>query len=339
MSYIIGLDAHISYCEFAVYNQDNKKLLECKRLNTSEEILIDYIRKFKSPKVIIFEESTLAHWLYSIFKPYFDEVVVAEPYENALIYRSDQKSDKEDPRKLVKLYLMNSIKRVYHTNNDILGLKRMVLQYHSYVRDQTKIKNQIKAKYRLNGVFIKTDKVYSLNHQAKYIKMIEDRSSRVIITSLLNVLSEVNIQKELVKKLMKTKAKKYRVITEFKRIPGVGDITAITFFALIITPERFKSKEKLWSYCKLGISTKESGGTILAQKLTRRGNPLLKCSILQAVLKSINLSNSCFRQMYLRLIGRGLQPNIARITVGRKMLSTMYYIWLKGLKFDPAYIN
>ncbi len=84
MSYLIGLDAHKDSCEFAVY-KDKQKLVECKKIDTSAEKIIDFIRKYKNPKTIIYEESTLSQWLYEIFEPYFDDIVVSDPYHNSLI--------------------------------------------------------------------------------------------------------------------------------------------------------------------------------------------------------------------------------------------------------------
>lgn len=341
MSIIIGLDAHNTHCEFAVY-KDNKNLIECKRIDTSEEKLVNYVRKFTGNKVLIFEESTLSQWLYTIFLPYFNDIIVSEPFENSLIYKTDQKSDKEDPRKLAKLYFNNSLKRVYHTDKDVIELKRLVLQYHSFMKHQTRIKNQINAKYRENGIFLKKNKDsnYTIYEYEKHINNHRiDSASRIIIKNLIEFLREVEKKREVIENFMKKYAKKYKVIKRFKRLPGVGDITAITFFSIIITPERFPNKEKLWSYCKLGIATKESGGKIIKQQLTRRGISLLKCVSMQSAGVNIVRLNSCFTHMYNRLIQRGLNPSLAKITVARKIISTMYFMWLKNVKFDPKYIN
>ena len=341
MSIIIGLDAHSTYCEFAVY-KDNRNLLECKRIETSEEKLINYVRRFTGTKVLIFEESTLSQWLYGIFLPYFDDIIIADPYRNYLIHKTDQKSDTEDPRKLVTLYFNNSLERVYHTDNDIVELKRLVLQYHSFNKHQVRIKNQINAKYRENGIFLKRnrDRNYTIEEFEFHIHNDRlDSASRVILKNLIELLREVEIRSGVIERLMKKYSKKYKVIKRFKELPGVGNITAITFFSLIITPDRFPSKEKLWTYCKLGVATKESGGKIIGQQLTKRGNSLLKYVARQSAEVNITRLNNCFTHMYNRLISRGLNPSLARTTVARKIVSTMYFMWLKNVNFDPKYIN
>ena len=46
--------------------------------------------------------------------------------------------------------------------------------------------------------------------------------------------------------------------------PGVGIITACRFVAYLQTPRRFSNKRKLWRYCRLGITRRESNGKRLA---------------------------------------------------------------------------
>lgn len=338
MSFVIGLDAHSKFSEFAVY-KDSKKLVECKRINTSEEQFRMFIKKFPNPKVVIFEESTLSQWLRSVFLPYCDEVIICEPYANSLLYRTDQKSDKIDCRKLVQLYRLNLLRRVYYGSDTQHELKRLVLQYHSYKREVVRLKNQIHAKYRQAGIFPGSGLAYTPAVHAAYLEQLRSDSLRSIITGLLRIVNEIEKETREILQILREDSKKYLMLKNFMQIPGVGVITALTFFALIMTPERFNSKERLWSYCKIGIATSQSGGRIYRQCLTRRGNPLLKNVLIQASLKGIHTQDSCLSRMYDRLTSRGLSPALARITVARKIASTMYYIWLKKCSFDPAYIK
>ena len=338
MNYIIGLDAHSKYCEFSVYNKSNN-LVECKRIDTTEEDLTDYVRRFKNPKIIIFEESAMAQWLYTIFLPYFDDVIVCDPRVNYLINKSENKNDQIDSKNLVKLYLNNSIQRVYHTDSDILKLKRLVIQYHSHIKDTTRKKNQIRAKYRENGITTNTKKLYSKRYYKDFIDQLKSSSSRFIIMSLMRSLYRSKMEADRIKKAMIMKSRRYEIIKEFIKIPGVGHVIAITFFAIVITPGRFGYKKKLWSYSGLGISTKESGGKVYSKKLNRRSNRLLKCAALQATRSNIMQGKGPFYRMYTKLLNQGITEKNARHTVARKIVSTMYYMWLKGFKFDAEYIN
>ena len=71
--------------------------------------------------------------------------------------------------------------------------------------------------------------------------------------------------------------KRYPEISQFERVPGIGVIGAHVFSAYIQTPHRFATKRKLWSYCRLGILERSSGGKSWAHKrLNRSGLGALK---------------------------------------------------------------
>lgn len=52
----------------------------------------------------------------------------------------------------------------------------------------------------------------------------------------------------------------YPEIEEFQEVPGVGSIGAHLFDAIIQTPHRFSTRQKLWSYCQLGVRSQTSDG-------------------------------------------------------------------------------
>lgn len=71
--------------------------------------------------------------------------------------------------------------------------------------------------------------------------------------------------------------KKYPEIQRFQRVPGIGVVGGHVFSAFIQTPHRFATKQRLWKYCKFGISERSSAGKSLAYKrLDRSGLGALK---------------------------------------------------------------
>ncbi len=186
---------------------------------------------------------------------------------------------------------------------------------------------------------IKGNSTYTFKMHEKYLIRLPETSLRLIIESQLRIVSELEKEKELLKQLMKKESKNYTIIKEFKKLPEIGDVSAITSFAIILTPTRFSSKRKLWTYCKLGISKKGTGEKVIKQNLNRRGNPLLKCMAKRAAVNAVHVEGSCFKRMYDRLASEGKTESITRISVARKIISTMYFIWLKNLKFDESYRN
>ena len=59
---------------------------------------------------------------------------------------------------------------------------------------------------------------------------------------------------------------------------------------------------------------------------------------LKKIFKSAALTGSVkgpFKQYYERLLGRGLNPELAQVTLARKIAASTLTLWKKGESFDP----
>jgi hypothetical protein len=66
-------------------------------------------------------------------------------------------------------------------------------------------------------------------------------------------------------------------IAEFKKVPGIGEVGAHVFSAIIEDPARFATAQKLIKYARLAITDRSSDGKPLGyQRLERRGHRELK---------------------------------------------------------------
>jgi transposase len=117
--------------------------------------------------------------------------------------------------------------------------------------------------------------------------------------------------------------------------------------AAVITPHRFRSKRQFWSYCGLAVVTKSSadyrieGAQLRRTKkaadtrgLTRSHNRTLK-----RVFKSAaQAASRCepFKSWYAGLLGRGLRPELARVTVARRIAAVTLAVRKSGGDFDAG---
>ena len=140
-------------------------------------------------------------------------------------------------------------------------------------------------------------------------------------------------------------SQKYPIIGLWKQLPGIGTIRAVTIFAYLDTPWRFKRKNKLWKYCGIGLQRTTSGTdkkgdpkpTLL--RLPRSANRILKNAVLGAALTAINQTQSSFRSDYERMVRHGIIPSNAHHTVARKLLTMMWGMWKRNCQFDPDQVE
>src|SRR5437667_166092 len=122
----------------------------------------------------------------------------------------------------------------------------------------------------------------------------------------------------------------YKLAKLLRTVPGVGPIGACRFSAYIHTPQRFSSKRKLWKYCRLSVSHRSSNGKPLRRpKLDYSGCGRLKDVSRKAFEVALrSRTDNGFKRTYQRALETTHDKTHARLTVQRKILSTLRAIWL-----------
>lgn len=118
-------------------------------------------------------------------------------------------------------------------------------------------------------------------------------------------------------------------------LPGVGWVRAITFYAIVDTPFRFKSKQKLWKYMGIGLQRRQSGNGEDRWRVARRCNRKLKCVILGAAKSAAASVDNPFADAYQRWLDNGCSSRIARRNLARSLATAMWGIWKSGSDYDP----
>lgn len=279
MNYL-GLDVSSTTIESAAFNEQGQMILH-DTVPTSMKNVLEMIKKVKPPLAVVFEEGELADWLYRGLVHQVDQVVVADPFHNHLVYGTDHKDDLIDAEKLAMLLRGGFIKEVYHTL-DVrrADFKNLVLAYHDGADQVTRAKNKLKAQYRRQGIMVKTKRVYDPDCREEFLGQVRNRK---VVTLYHESVEEAVQQHKILKKMLAHGSRRFPQIRRFKRVPGVGPVTATTFFAIIDDPHRFSTKQQVWSYSHLGRAIHASAGKV-ENRRQKRGNRLLKRVAMEASL-------------------------------------------------------
>lgn len=328
MEHYIGIDAHCEYSDIAVVD-DHGILVSQRSVKTGAKNLIEAVCKVKDTRIVIVEESTLAGWLMRTLAPFADHVSVVDPKRNALIARSENKSDRNDAHRLAWLYRGGYTHPVHHTKDmGLLEFKEMVLHYHDCVNQVIRFKNKLKGVYRQHGQLQMPAAIYCPSEGLGYIKGLSLASSRHRARTLLSMIQAAEQTKSRAQRKLNKMSGKFPAVELFLPIPGVGPIVAATVVAIIETPHRFPSKERLWKYCCLAVAKRESGGKSTTGHASKEGNRVLKKVLMQAA-HSAAKTDSRFGRRY-REVRQRKDSSVARRTVARMIIATMYGMWRTG---------
>src|ERR1700726_2238272 len=111
----IGMDVHKEAIVIAVLNESGKLVMESV-IETRASSILQFLHGLRGELHVTWEEGTWAAWLYDLFEPQVQHIVVCNPRRNALL-KEGSKSDKVDTHKLADFLSTGMLRNYYHGEN------------------------------------------------------------------------------------------------------------------------------------------------------------------------------------------------------------------------------
>ena len=336
-----ALDLHHSHTMVEAQTSGGRVCLH-RDVATEQTYLIEAIKSAPGPKGVVIEEGPMADWAMRVLKPYASEVMVCDPRRNRLICEDGDKTDNVDPGKLIELYRLGSLREVHHPEHQsMMDMRGWVWSYHDQVDLVTAAKNKIKALFRMAGVQYGEKNVYEPAVRAEWLGKLRRRSVRDRMKLLYGNLDDLRARRDRIHKRLCRIAHRHPVAKRFLKIPGYGEIRALTFVVMVDTPLRFSTPQKLWRYSGLGLRREQSGDPNRCRKCppvqyNRRLKEVAR-GAMETVLRVKD--GNPFEVVYQRLLNKGVKESLARLTVARKTLSVPWGMWKGGTQYDPALVT
>jgi transposase len=343
--YYVGLDVHQASICIAVLNADGKLVMESV-IETSAATILDFLKGLRRHVEVTFEEGTHAAWLYDTLKRTKAQVIVCDPRKNRLL-QDGNKSDRVDARKLAQLLRAGLLSPVYHGEHGVRDLKELVRSYEYLVEDSTRTMNRIKALYRSRAIPCAGTDVYKPRQREAWMAKLPEPGARVRAERLYSELDHLTGLRREARKSLIAECRRHPSAKVLLRVPTLGIVRIAQLLASVVTPYRFRSKRQFWAYCGLAVVTRSSadyqrdGAQLRRVKraastrgLTRSHNRTLK-----HVFKSAALTASrCepFKTRYAEMLARGLRPELARVTMARKIAAITLAVWKAGAGFEAG---
>lgn len=262
-------------------------------------------------------------------------------YRNALIAKDGDKDDPIDWRKLADLARGGYVRAVHHTDClERTVLKRHVLLYHQRVRHRHAEAMRIVWWCRGFGLFVKQKDLRGPKAAKELARGLPDvKLVRQDLQLLLRGFAEVDDQVQRLRRRLARVVRGQEQIRRFMAIPGVKVVRAATFYALVDTPFRFRSRQALWKYLGIGLERQRSGTGPTRLHVPRRCNKVLKYVILGAAKSAIRGQGNEFAELHERWRADGCSARIIRRNVARSLSAAMWGMWKSGSAYDPRQIG
>ena len=342
MERFIGLDTHSASCTFAVVGPSGKRL-QSQVVETNGKALVEFVKTVPRKRRLCMEEGTQSQWLHEILSPHVDEIVVAG------VGRSrGNKSDCSDAFGLAEALRVGSIKtRVFKGGRELQKLRELARVYQMVTGDVTRAQSRLKSVYRSRGIQTPGARVYGTREREVWIARLDPARAAAARTLYAQYDAGVGIKKACQQELL-AEAGKHAMWRLLRTAPGFGPLRAAQLLPVVVTPHRFRTSRQFWSYCGFGVVMRSSSDWVKQQRgwvraevsrtrgLNRNYNSILKNIFKGAATTVINqLRESALAQDYRRQLDAGTKPNLAKLTLARRIAATVLAMWKHEEVYDP----
>jgi len=316
----------------------------------TEKTSLQFIDGLRVDVQVTFEEGTSAAWLYDLLKPRVTKLVVCDPRKNKSMREGNQ-NDKIDARRLAELLRLDHLTPVYHGEHGLRTLKELVRSYLTITKDLARVKSRVKAIYRSWAIPCTGKQVYAQCHRAEWIAKINEPGVRRRAELYYQQLDALRVLRQGVRRDLLIESKKQKAWKRLCQIPAIGPIRAAVLLGILQTPHRFRTKRQLWAYGGLAIEMHSSADhrrvagrlarsrkNVLFRGLNRNSNHDLK-NLFKCAAAVASSKPGPFEQFYAALVAKGLRPEMARLTLARKIATIVLIVWKRGVCFDAQHLK
>jgi hypothetical protein len=319
------------------------KRLKSMVVETNGRVLVDTVRSVGGDVHLCLEEGTQSAWIHEILSPHTAEIVVSVPEKNR-----GPKDDLRDAWLRAEDIRTGRVQtRVYKAPKHLAGLRCAACAYRLATRDVVRTKNRLKAVLRSRGILSDAG-IYEASSGAKWLKQLP-AGHRELAEWLGRELEELVPLRDEAEEWLLKESKSHPIIRKLRTGPGMGPIRTAQLVAIVGTPHRFRTSRQFWSYCGLAIVTQSSsdwvrnkdgswvrGQVYQTRGLTRKRQPVLK-SIFKGAATTViaQLPDDPLHAHYHRMLDSGIKPNLAKLTVARRIAAIVLAMWKRKEAYDP----
>lgn len=343
MERYLGIDVHAAGSAICVLDAAGQKVEET-TVATRHDALVGYLRRQKGRLHVCIEETEWSEWLTEILSPHVAKLVsVPGKWEPGC------KSDRIDAGRLAERLRTGQIKRVvYHNPHKYALLRELARSYRKLTGDVARSKNRLSSMFRRRGVACRKEDIYDWDARQELLDRLPP-SMRPSVESQGMVLACLEHLKDEMEAKLIAESHRHPISRTLETAPGLGKIRVAQMIPIVVTPHRFPTKRHFWSYCGFGVVTRTSGdhvqspngewvwGSVTRTRgLNSHNNQPLK-SIFKgaATTVTVHMKQHPLRDVYQRLLDNGTKPNLAKLTIARKIAALTLAMWKSKETYDP----
>ena len=332
MAYV-GLDVHKKTIAFCVKEQ-NGAVVDHGTIRATRLDLDAWADSLDRPWTGAMEATLFTGWIYDHLRPRASSLKVAHPLMLRAIAASKKKNDKVDAGKIADLLRCNLLPECYMAPVGIRRLRRALRYRNLIVRQAVKMKNKTAGLLMEIGAEYNKKRLHGKGYFAALLDSLNEIDESVI--DLLRISrATVEMFQEIQRRLLdglRGEPILRRRVERLMTIPGVGEVTALTWALEIGPVQRFGTIGQAASYCGLTSAQNSSAGKDKRSPISKQRNRHLQTILIEAA-KLAPRWNAQLAAVHERELQRG-NRNRATLAVARKLVAYLMAVDKSGKDFQ-----
>jgi transposase len=330
--YYVGMDVHKRSVSYCVKRADGTVIAEGK-IESKRAALKAWAEQLPRPWVGGMEATIFSHWIYYELKAFTGQVYIGHPLRMKAISSGKKKNDRVDAATMADLLRANLFPAIQVVPEWCAELREVLRFRELLVRRNVQMKNKITGLLMAGGIEYDQQKVHSRSYFQQLLK--QQPEIRATTRPLLEFSrQQVEILQRMEQHLcagLEAHPELAERIARLRQIPGVGQITALTWALEVGPADRLPSISQAVSYCGLVSAQRSSAGVDKRGPLSKQRNRFLQ-SVLVEAAKLACRYNPLLKEVHDRELQRG-NRNRATLAVARKLVA---YLWAADRGHQPV---
>lgn len=307
------------------------------RFATTKEAVTKGLSRYPGSRVVL-EVGCHSPWMSRQLKESGFEVIVANPRRVRLISQSDKKNDKSDAEQLARLGRVDPdlLSPISHRGEEAQRDRVLLLARDGMVRARTMFINQARGFAKSLGSRLPSS---SSEAFAKRVRAAVSEDLFPGLSTMLGMIDQLTQEiRAMDREVEKLSRNRYRETELFRRISGVGPLTALAYVLTLEDPTRFANSRAVGAYLGLRPRQRDSGGHRPQLRITKAGDAMLRrllVSASQYILGPFG-PDTDLRRFGLRLAEHGgkAAKKRAAVAVARKLAVLLHRLWVTGEQYQ-----
>ena len=342
----VGLDTHKKDWKVTI-NLEDRRLVTYSMEPNPQQLIIHLKKNYPNGNYYsAYEASYCGFWIHrDLINGGIKNIVVNAADIPTTHKEKDQKDDRRDSKKLARELYNKSLVGIRipaEEEEAIRSLRRLRSQLR---KDRTKKKTQIKSLLNYNGIIFpeSINEKYWGKKFINYLRTIKFKypATKIVLNMFIDNLLylETQIAKvvEELEKYSKEDKKAQKIVPLLMTIPGIGFITAMSFYTEIMDINRFKTLDELCSFVGLVPSTRSSGSREVVSGITNRQNVYLRNPIIEAAWIASRI-DPALALKYAQLKVR-MKSQVAIIRIAKKLLNRIMTVWKNEIPYSLSVVE